>query len=516
MPTSNRIFTALVLVLASAPAACSSFGSDPSPTPAAEGVPEAERPDAGDAGLPKAPEVTGTPDPSELNESFGVFVTPGGQAAAAGTRKQPLASIQAGIALGRSLGKRVYVCGGTFHESLVIADSISVIGGLDCSREEWRAGTTRTRVEAPASPAAAANGIASATRIENLELIAPDASEPGGSSFGLLAVESPGLSLVGSRVEAGSGSKGADGVEGIQLVPSGTPAGSAVPEFDACFGAACTKSARPKTPGGTRICAGEAGHDGETGGVGGSGGLYEYNASNVWVPYLGQAASSGDSRFGAGPAAVGAPGASATVVGTLSAEGFAPADGARGGDGERGRGGRGGTGFQVYKVNPDLFEGRNPFWHGTSGAGGGAGGCPGLAGSPGKGGGASVAVFVAGAPIKLERSDLIARDGGPGGRGTFGSDPTPGGAPGAQAPNAGFTAGTAGFAGSAAGVSGSGAGGPSYALAYTGDLPSLTQTTTKVGQGGAGVAAETKPGALGVTRTLAASASGDAKEIVKP
>ena len=119
--STNRLFSALVLVLAWAPAACSSFGSDPAATGASENVPEPERQDAGDASPPKAPIVTGTPDASEFNENFGVFVAPSGIAGAAGTRKQPLASIQAGIDLGKSLGKRVYVCGGTFRESLVTA-----------------------------------------------------------------------------------------------------------------------------------------------------------------------------------------------------------------------------------------------------------------------------------------------------------------------------------------------------------------------------------------------------------
>ena len=172
MTTSTRLFTGLVLV-SSSTGACAGFSSDADP----ETAPEPGSADAGrgpsDGGIPKAPVVNGTPGPGEFIESFGVFSTPGGTAGAPGTRKQPLASIQAGIDLGKSLGKRVYVCGGTFHESLVIADSIAIIGGLDCSGEAWLPGKTRTRVEGPASPAALAKGIVSTTRIENLELIAP-------------------------------------------------------------------------------------------------------------------------------------------------------------------------------------------------------------------------------------------------------------------------------------------------------------------------------------------------------
>lgn len=519
--STNRLFSALVLVLAAAPAACSSFGSDPAPG-ASDSVPEPGRADAGDpdAGPKKAPVVNGTPDPSEFTESFGVFVAPNGQAAAAGTRKQPLASIQAGIVLGKSLGKRVYVCGGTFRESMVMADSISVIGGLDCSREEWRPGTTRTRVEAPASPAVAAKAIASATRMENLEIIAPDASEPGASSYGLLAVESPGLSLVSSRVEAGNGRKGADGVDGIQLVQTGTLNGAnGRSQGDACFGLACSNNPGIP-PGGTSICTGAAGKDGAQGGNGGTGGLYNFNGGIFgWVPVSASSAAAVGGLRSEGVAAKGTDGTSAAAGAVrLSADGYLPAGGTAGTDGDPGKAGSGGAGVKpsgTPPADPD-FPNRTPRWFGSNGAGGGAGGCPGLAGTPGSGGGASIAIVVVGSPMTIDRSDLVAHGGGAGGRGTLGSSPSPGGRPGvdyALGPN---SAGRNGSAGGAAGVSGSGAGGPSYGLAFTAAAPTMTKTTSKAGRGGDGVPELSNPDALGNPRTVPASAQGIAQDVLVP
>ena len=219
MHTSKGRFRALLLLAASAPAvACSNFGSD---TTAPDTVDPATTSgvDGGSADSgPKAPIVNGTPDTSDINETLGVFVAPKGKADGAGTRAWPLGSIQAGIDMGKRVGKRVYVCAGTFPESLVIADSISIIGGLDCTTPEWRIGPTKTRIEAPVTPAVVATNISTPTRLEGLDIVAADATEPSGSSTGLLAKEASGLTIVSSRIEAGNGAKGADGTDGIQLV----------------------------------------------------------------------------------------------------------------------------------------------------------------------------------------------------------------------------------------------------------------------------------------------------------
>jgi hypothetical protein len=57
-------------------------------------------------------------------------------------------------------------------------------------------------------------------------------------------------------------------------------------------------------------------------------------------------------------------------------------------------------------------------------------------------------------------------------------------------------------------VSGHGAGGPSIAIAHEGIAPILTQTTTKLGAPGEGVAATTRG-----SRTLPASAAGESEAV---
>ena len=445
--STRRAFTSLsLLVAAMAATACGSgFGTETDNSAAAPAP--STGPTRGEDAT-KAPPITETPDVSEINETLGVFVALTGRPENTGTREQPLKTIQAGIDLGKKTGKRVYVCSGTFPESLTLADSISIIGGLDCTKSEWKTGGARTRIEAPSSPAVEAKNLASPTRLEGLDIAGRNATEAGGSSIGLFSVESAGLVIVGSHIEAGKGATGADGVEGVQLVQTGTLNGvNGRDQTDACFGVACGKLAFNATPGGSSICTGAANQNGESGGAGGSGGLYEYNASNVWVPYLSQPALAPEVRTNGVVSAAGTNGTSATAATALSAEGFAPANGVAGGHGAPGRGGRGGSGIQVTKSNPDLFEGRNPIWFGRSGAGAGAGGCPGLAGTPGGGGGASIAVLVIGAPITIEKSELLAHDGGAGGRGTFGSSPTKGGNPGINYSNIPLGAGSYGFPG---------------------------------------------------------------------
>ena len=182
--SSALAFAALLANLACVGTGCGASDSASEPATADPTAPARENA-AADA--PKAPPVGGTPSASELTDELGVFVSTGGAPNAEGTRARPLASIQAGIDLAKRVGKRVYVCSGTFKETLTLADSISVIGGLDCAAGEWRIGTSRTRIESPSSPAVRAADITSATRLEGFEITTPNATQPSASSIGLFA-----------------------------------------------------------------------------------------------------------------------------------------------------------------------------------------------------------------------------------------------------------------------------------------------------------------------------------------
>ena len=516
----SRSFTSLSLVLgAIAATACGSFSGNDAPS-----VPAPATSDSPDASTPKAPPITGTPDTSEINEAFGVFVSPKGQPASAGTREHPLSTIQDGIYLGKRLGKRVYVCVGTFREALVLADSTSIFGGLDCSGKEWRVGAARTRVETPSSPAVRAKDIRAATLLEGLDIVAPSAVVPSGSSIGILADHSGALVVVGSKVTAGDAANGVDGIDGIQLVQTTIPGGDTVREGQCLIGGYCKFHIQqnPLDPGGfdpwdggvggTSKCAGASGHDGQSGGKGGSGGLYDA-VDGLWHFYresLVNAVGPGEDR----PrkvAAVGTSGAPSRAFGVLSPDGYLPADGASGTDGGPGSGGFGAPGRPPVS-SPATSKGT---WTGAGGPGGGAGGCPGLAGTAGTGGGASIAVALVESPIALVDAELVAGRGGVGGSGTFGSDPGAGGSKGLNSTlGPAFDAGD-GLPGGAPGLSTNGSHGPSVGVLHVGAPPSRSPATKFMhGTAAPAISSRTHKDPLGNSRTIPATPAGVSKDIL--
>ncbi|HSO37787.1 MAG TPA: hypothetical protein VLT33_34910, partial [Labilithrix sp.] len=283
--SGRAAFTSLALLVAAVVTpACGTFGTDPAGEASAD-------PAAPGGDTPKAKEVDGTPDASEITEELGVFVAARGRDGNPGDRQNPLLTIQAGIERGKKLGKRVYVCSGTYREALTLSDSIAIIGGLSCDLPTWKAGGAPSRIESPTSPALSAKDITTTTRLEGLDVVAPNASEPSASSIGLLADRAPGLVIVSSKITAGNGARGIDGASGIQLAPAASVAGlpSVVP-FKCVAGGGggggvmlgtCSLGVGgwikpPKGAGAVPgTCVGAPGHDGGAGGAGGAGGLWE-------------------------------------------------------------------------------------------------------------------------------------------------------------------------------------------------------------------------------------------------
>jgi hypothetical protein len=439
--------------------------------------------------------LEGTPAPADIDEALGVFVladAPQGD----GTRTRPFGTIGKAIEIAKAFGKRVYVCDGTYRESLVLADGVSVTGGFECKGGSWKIGSGRSRIEAPVSPAIVAKQIAKPTRFERFDVVAPNGKAPSESSIGLLAVESAALVIASARIVAGDGSKGEDGAPAITLTQVGSPHGKpGVAASDYCADKRtghCRDAVKrePGGAGGVAQCAGAPGHDAESGSTGGSGGVFEVRwlpsqLNAFWATYQGNSAVFGtttaDPRSGA-PGADGTMGRSAQRFGTFSSDGFVPANGMRGTDGAPGRAGQGGEGVQptMSTVGLDLA-------YGTSGSGGGAGGCAGLAGTEGKGGGASVGAIVVASAMTFDGVELVAGSGGAGGKGSFPSRPSAGGIGGPPINGIAATRGGDGGSGGSAGVSGSGAGGPSIGLAHDGDPPKMIATTARPGKPGLGV-----------------------------
>ena len=465
--------------------------TEPSPIPGQRAEGDGGRAEGRPAEPPAPPAKA-----EEVTEQYGVFVAKDGTGENPGTRKSPLASIAEGIAKAKADKKgRVYVCEGTYTESLELESGVSIVGGLDCSGPTWKLTEKRSTLEAPTSPAIRATGITAPTRVDGLEVKAPDASEASGSSIGLFAVDSNALTFAKGSITAGNGMKGDDGVEPEQLSFSArngesgqAPESAAGQLFPRAGGLESEGVCR--RPDGTEVMR-------SRGGRGGDSGMYSRSlVSEAWT----ELNRPGGPSNPTGTGTAGTNGVSSSG-GTVSEEGFAPGDGTAGTNGDIGQGGRGAIGRAV-----DRGVAGTGRWYGQSGAGGGAGGCPGLAGTAGKGGGASFAALLVRSPVRFDGMALATGQGGAGGRGTVGSEPTAGSTGGSDGqlfdndPHKSHP----GTRGGEAGVSGHGAGGPSIAIAHEGLAPILTQTTTKLGASGEGVAAVTRG-----SRALPASAAGE-------
>ncbi len=507
---SSAILLGLLTGSTALASGCGVFGTDDDATSSDKALPARDPGAGGDA--PKAPPVGGPADTSELTNALGVFVATSGDPAANATREHPIRNIQAAIDLAKRAGKRVYVCGGTYAEAITMADSISLIGGLDCTANEWRTGGPVTRIESPTSPAMRASDVTSPTRIEGIELVAPNGAAPSASSVGLIAVRAAGLVIAHASIIAGNAAKGEDGSDGGQLTQSDTAArGQSLLPASECPGEKCTPAWGARASGGVNLCDGAPEHIAESGSAGGIGGVYRvvndisrfnfvpYDPNSGPVPPIDRSGAPGlDGNDGAGG-----------ERGAFSREGYVPADGRSGTDGVPGKGGRGGSGHSpdpAVDANSPSVRG---VWRGWSGAGGGAGGCPGLAGGAGKGGGASIAALLVDSPVTFDGVALVSGRGGDAGLGTFGSTPTAGGAPGFDNdfPFLGHPA--HGGRGGAAGTSGNGSSGPSIAVAHVGPAPRVQAGSKLVpGAGGASIDARSRTDAFGITKTIPATPPG--------
>lgn len=545
----TRWLTPCLLLLAS----CASFAGDDTKGLDDEDVdaasPEGEEDAAADAtsSVVTPPEIVGEEDAGEdagtvdaepppvdeLTETYGIFVSLAGSAEGDGTREAPLSTIGAGIAKAKKDGKRVYVCKGTYKEAVELKSGVSVFGGYACTTKWMHEDHAYSRVESPTSPAIRAKDITDATTFSGFDVVAPDGSAASASSIGLIADNAVKLVVADSKITAGKGADGAPGVEPAAPVPG--------PNVDGKAGSGGAVYATvPTYP--MRTTAGAVGASTCGGGTGGEGGIGAFVScssethtvnghsitfyrstvpSKCYVTYsvaggpvqytsLGDC-SPGTPGAGAGTAGkAGVDGASASSIGGLSSTGYVSADGVAGASGQPGAGGQGGN---PQPVSDSACSGMSSGGKNlAAGGGGGAGGCGGIAGTPGKGGGASIAALVWSSPgLVFEDTLLFGGEGGAGGKGTLGAAPTAGGKAGGTATGAGAAAN--GGNGGRPGVSGSGAGGPSFGVAVHGPSPKfLNGALAKSGQGGTGVAAESKT-SLGVTWKLPASAAGLSKDI---
>ncbi len=424
-----------------------------------------------------------------------------------GTPDLPKKSIAAGLEQAQADGKvYVVVSLGVYNESVTLRDGIGLYGQYDKANGWQRKPENTTQVKG-GTRALVADGIAKPTVVQGFFITSDSATNPGESSYGVFARNSPGLSLVGNTIQAGSGAAGATGAPGLPgLNGSNGSNGSPGCEYACrddklecgfpsfiCALKPCGSCSRPLGgSGGASPCD-------SPGGQGGDGGFSESSGEKG---AKGSGPSGGNGGYGGAKGGNGGPGdpglsgqAGANGGGGLNFgaaghDGYVPANGVSGANGTNGSGGGGGGGGggDLYAFAEDCCR-----TYGSSGGGGGGGGCAGQGGAGGGGGGGSFGVYVVGASVRIEKCVIKTGNGGPGGNGGFGGAGGTGGSGGSGGPKGDDddqglgAAGGKGGDGGHGGHGGGGGGGPTIGVVCAaGAGVTLSQTSFQLGLPGQG------------------------------
>lgn len=384
-----------------------------------------------------------------------------------GTALAPVATLEHAVELAESVQLRqsVYAAKGTYNLALplLMPPRVNLFGFFDGTTNWNFSAANTTRIVGPSTVLVYGNypGDTSdkAVRLVGVDIQAANATVPGGSSYGVIALDRTlGLRIEQCRITAGNGADGEAGLDGRMGVPGGAGGNGANAVDGGAGGVAGT------------VTGGRSGGNGGTGGNGAGGAA---GASGVGLTLLtpsaggaGGGAKVGCRRGDPGlDGSMGVDGRSGTnalrndrIWGTMGVGGYVAlrgVDGLPGGTGAGGGGGGGGgsnaSGI-VVGCGPEQAAG---------GGGGGAGGLPGGVGQGGGGGGSSIAVYSLSSLVVVLDSELVTGNGGRGGRGGAGGVGGEGGAGGLCGNKFGYGAsGGNGGAGGRGGVSGSGSGGP--------------------------------------------------------
>jgi hypothetical protein len=402
-----------------------------------------------------------------VSDATAVFVSPDGRDTNAGTRHAPVATFAQALKLAGTT-RIVIACAAEFAENVALSAGARIYGGFDC----W-AGAPWTYLPGEPTVVRPAKGVPLSVRdvaakvvIEDVEFAASTPSFAVGSESSVAAffVNARAVTLRRVTLRAHVGVSG--------LPAPWDPADLPDPELsrgnDAIAGGAAKKCVCP---------------DGSTtqGGAGGQtlrsgqAGLPQYE----YAPYagLGGEAAADCNGFGAGTKGADAPfeilpkAEDAVTLGSLTAEGWKPANGSPGKDGRPGQGGGGGRGSPA-----------------APGGSGGCGACGGRGAAGGAGGGGSIALMSVNSLIALAECKLVARDAGSGDSGIERlPDPVPG------EPGRGIgdvepsCDGGQGGMGSPGGEGGIGAGGISVGVLFSGVAPTrAADTSIALGAAGQG------------------------------
>ena len=406
--------------------------------------------------------VSGGPDtgPAELSEEDGVFVDP--SASGDGTRATPFATLAEALtsvsAGGANADKDIYACSThqDFNEAItfgVAADSVRLLGGLDCDNWEPSGNAPLTELTSTTS-----NGIelvnVTSLIIENFSIVAQDALDTGTSSYGVWSTGST-ATIRGCTITAGNGAdggtpeqlsaatQGIDGNPGDDACTLGSSGGAlAISECGAVDSVGNSGGAG----GGAVGVPGGSGQDGTPIEMSrGGGGDAQTDSATCTLGDLGEAGTAGTTGSGASNGSF------------FDGSGYLGVEGGTGTAGTVGQGGGGGGG-SLSPVSCPSDDPNPPT--GASGGSGGGGGCGGSGGQGGTPGGASIALGAAmNSDITLEETTLVTGSGGVGGDGSLGQAGGAGGAEGASGTGNNSSSGCAGGLGGNGGNGGLGGGG---------------------------------------------------------
>jgi hypothetical protein len=481
----------------------------------ADGSPGAGRDGSG----PPACDRTTDPaaSPCMAVDGTAIFVAPtGNDGAATGTRAAPFGSVTRALAAALLAQKPVFACAGDYAEQLEVGgpqDGATIFGGFDCAT--WLYTGTRARLVPTAQgPALHVHDLALGFELRDFEVVAPDASAPGGTSNAALVSSSQKVRFVRVALRAGKGAAGAAGMTGADgssqeigtLQAPGFADSANFPNCQDSSGGDYTCSYGGN--GGVRQCVGGVSTFGGNGGgaldldygwvqgEGSAGILFGTQqqqgtdgpggTSNDRCPQ--QAAVACTAGGPGGPGSVGAAALGALGTGMLDSTGWSGLTGATGGAGTPGHGGGGGgaaSEASCFRYSSGYCDCSNV----DGGGGGTAGGCGGGGGIGGGPGGSSIALISSASMITLVDCTLTASDAGAGGTGGPGGT----GQKGAASPGSGYVgyanmgcSGGLGGDGGVGGPGGGGQGGHSLGVAFIGSAPVLMGTTVTFGAAGKG------------------------------
>lgn len=341
-----------------------------------------------------------------------------------GTIDSPVRSISKGIYIASDSGKtNVLVSTGTYEENVTLISGISIHGGYT-GDPDWTRTSSSLSVTRLVRKGFSVNG-ASGIVLSQMEIVAPDASESGESSIGMIISDCSDITLRNVTIISGDGTSGADGADG----EDGDKGGDGEQGNPGCEGSTATFCDGCSQPSGGSGGVSSCGANGGSGGVPGISksdgspgengvGSTSNGGSGGNLPVMGEEncyMSSGLDIHGKSGAhgKKGEDGSGGAAVGVFNAGEYINSNGEDGEDGANGQGGGGGGGGMGGKSWCDSY--------GSSGGGGGAGGCGAKAGKGGIGGGASFALVVINSTgIVLDDVELETGNGGSGGDGGTG------------------------------------------------------------------------------------------------